>query len=426
MMLLPSALLALCVSLALVPFAKAGGGLVAYDQAMRLGLTRAWFSQTQLDRSQHQVENAVLHGKQILVLTSAGTLHTMEAETGRTVWIARRGNPKYPSLGPAVSETHVAMVNGSQLFILRKNDGREVGTRLLKGSVGGGPVLTEEHVYVPLLSGKMEGHAIDDSKRSAWPYASIGRIFDAPTASAHHVVWSTDRGYLYVASAGETEARYRFEATGRIAPRPAIRDGVIYASSSSGYVYAIQEIQEGVGTQKWRYSTGEVITRSPAIFGDHAYVTTENSTLHCLNANTGTLVWKAPNVAQLVGASKSRVYGLDRSGNLTLFDKATGLFQGRLATSGSTSAILNNRSDRLYLMSRSGLIQCLHEIDSVEPFLHDEQPAEAEPEKKPDGPAPAEKEPEDLAKEAPADEADPFGGEADDEDPFGAGDPFEF
>src|SRR5690606_22968342 len=75
--------------------AHANGGLIANDAAQRYGLERAWFSQVQLDPSRHTVENAVLYNGQIVVLTTAGVLHVMDAETGSTIWMQRMGNPDF-------------------------------------------------------------------------------------------------------------------------------------------------------------------------------------------------------------------------------------------------------------------------------------------------------------------------------------------
>ncbi|MGI9456821.1 MAG: PQQ-binding-like beta-propeller repeat protein [Aeoliella sp.] len=393
------------------PAAVAGGGLVANDQALRLGLTRAWFSQTQLDRSLQQVQSAVLYGDQLFVLTSAGTLHVMDAHTGRTVWIERMGDPKHPSLGPAVSDMHVALVSGSTLFVLNRSDGRREMTRELGGGAGGGPALTTSHVYVPLFSGKMEAYSLNDSEEPTWYYASTGRVFDAAAASADSVMWPTDRGYLYVANSAGNGVRYRFESASRITGLPAVQDGVIYAAAASGYVHAIDE---QAGGQKWRYATGAPITRSPVVIGNRVYAATESPTLHCLNAKSGVPVWEARNMRQLVAVSKSSVYGINNYGDVTVIDAASGVPQGRLRTSDKTSAVINDQTDRLYLISETGLVQCLHEIDSDEPYLHGVQPAEQEGDVEP-----AEDPGSEMTDDEPDDGAPNLFEEPDDSNPFG-------
>jgi outer membrane protein assembly factor BamB len=426
----------------------ARGALVDESVAQRYGLERMWFSQAQLDPSRHRVEHVVLHKGELFVLTTSGTLHVMNAETGRTVWIQRMGNPNYPSLGPGVNDNHVAMVNGSTLYVLERKGGREILQRSLGGGAAGGPALTDTMAFVPLFSGKVEGYAIAEPRNPALYFSSAGRIFASPLATADSIVWPTDAGILYVGNASGRGMRFRFESTSPFAGNPAAKQGLLYATAASGYVYAINEQN---GNQRWRYATGAPTSRSPVVVGSRVFVATNLPSLHCLDAATGEFLWEAPDIRQVVAVSRGRAYGINRVGDITILDVNTGIRQGRLQTSGTTSAVLNDQTDRLYLVSESGLLQCLREIGATEPLNHNAappaegQPAEGTPpageEEDPFG-APAEDDPfgapaeddpfgEAMPEAEPAGEADPFGESdppAENPDPFGeqppAEDPF--
>src|SRR5687768_3683401 len=123
----PQARAALVVAISLLVISTTGhfalaARLISREDARHLGLERAWFAQVRLDRARNQVERAVLANDRLDVLTSAGVVQEFDAKTGETLWIASVGNPKYPNLGPAVSETHVALVNGSTLYVLDRTD----------------------------------------------------------------------------------------------------------------------------------------------------------------------------------------------------------------------------------------------------------------------------------------------------------------
>lgn len=391
------------------------------QQAQRFGLTRAWFSQAELDVSRDRVVRAVLRGDQLFVLTTAGVLHSMDAETGQTDWVVRIGNPRHPSLGPTANESYVALVNGSTLFVLDRSSGLEVISRELGGGAGGGPALTETHAYVPMFSGRMEAHALHDPDEPTWYYASAGRIFDAATATPASIIWPTDRGFLYVANTDAGGVRYRFESTSPFAAEPAVAGGIIYAASAHGNIYALHEQS---GAQRWRYVAGAPLLRSPVVIGDRVYAATEFPSLHCL-ATSGQFLWEAPDVQQLVGVSSTRVYGINLFGDITILDGASGVRQGQLLTSDATTAARNEETDRLYLVSETGLVQCLHEIGADEPLRHktlptppaleaDEPAADTPPAPQPDE---EEMEPEESAERTPPAFENPFGGD----DPFGAG-----
>src|SRR5690606_11755876 len=91
-------------------------------------------------------------------------------------------------------------------------------------------------------------------------------------------------------------------------------------------------------------------------------------------------------------------------GDVTILDAATGVRQGRLQTDSTTSAVLNDQTDRLYLVSESGLLQCLREVGATKPLVHgaEVQPGEGDP--------------------AAGEEADPFAAPDEGEDPFAAPD----
>ncbi len=89
--------------------------------------------------------------------------------------------------------------------------------------------------------------------------------------------------------------------------------GIVFAASTDGYVYAVQEEN---GSTLWRFSTGDPILQTPAVIDNRVYVTTELGTMYCLAIKTGKNLWSAQDVVQFVAASKSRVYATDRVGRL--------------------------------------------------------------------------------------------------------------
>ncbi|QDU53878.1 outer membrane protein assembly factor BamB family protein [Aeoliella mucimassa] len=412
---LPLLLVALTFGALLLPqFAVAQSGLVSTLKAERLGLERGWFSQAQIDRQRHHVVNAVLEGDLLLVLSDSGVLHAMNAETGKTAWIAQFGNPNYPSLGPAANKDSVAMINGSTLYVLDRSNGLQKMMKKLSGGAGGGPALTDDYVIVPMFSGRVEAYSLGEPLDFPWYYSSTGRVFDSPVATPDSVVWPTDRGFLYVANRGdEAGIRYRFESAGRIMGHPASVDGTLYFTSTNGYLYAINEQN---GQQIWRYSVGSPISKPPLVVDGMAYVATDEPSLHAVDIQTGTLRWLTPGVSRVAGVGKTNVYGMNRFGQLLVVDSRSGVPLGQLETCLSTMTVSNSTTDRIYLVNSTGLVQCMHEVGSDEPYLHDNSPKpEADADEAAD--ASADEEPMDEAADEPADDANPFG--AANSNPFG-------
>src|SRR5215216_1787253 len=142
--------------------------LISQDEAARLGLTRAWFTQVRLNAAHTHVERAVLEGDRLTVLTSAGVVQELEALTGKTFWTAPIGNENYPSLGPAGNEKYVAVLNGSTLYVLDRKDGKPAIIRSVGSAPGAAPALSEQYVFVPLVSGRIEALSLVNQKASPW------------------------------------------------------------------------------------------------------------------------------------------------------------------------------------------------------------------------------------------------------------------
>jgi outer membrane protein assembly factor BamB len=414
------------------------------DDAQRIGLKRAWFAQVRLDPARNDMERAVLMGNRLSVLTSAGVLHELNALTGETMWIAPVGNPEYPSLGPTANEQYVALINGSTLYVLDRIDGRPVKIRAVGGAPGAAPALSSKHVFVPLFTGRIEAYPLDEQILTPWYYQSFGRAVVPPLATAESFVWATDAGRLYVGRLPELGVRFRLETSSEILAQPAYRKPFVYAATIDGEVFAMHEL---TGARRWKYATGFPVTRAAAAVEDRVFVTSEEPALHCIDAEKGLVQWEAPNITQFAALSRDRVYGVDKLGRLVALDAKSGAVIGRMPTDIATHALVNDQTDRIYLISQTGLVQCLHELTADEPLDHKPKPTE---EQQPTGVAETEPdesaEPADMAPAEPdvVEEPSPFGevdteveepeeGEPDDaempaENPFDADDenPFDF
>lgn len=419
--------------------AQLTSGLVSQADAASVGLKRDWFARAQVNPARSSVVDWILSGDQLLILTDAGMLQALDSNTGQTQWVTQFGNPHYPSLGPAANDQYVAVVNGSTLYVMDRERGRIQSQRRIGGAPGAAPAIGKDHVFVPTLTGLIEGYPLDPDapEFSKWFYQSYGNTMVSPLVTPHSVIWSTDRGYLYVSGASVPGVRYRLEAGDAFDARAAHQDPLIYAVTRSGELFAVDE-EDGI--LRWRYLTGFPTQRAPAAVGERLFLTCDEPMLHCVDAKTGLPEWQVPGIDQFAAVTKDYVYGVDRFGTIHILNIADGTPVGRIANDGSLKALVNDQTDRLYLISEAGLVQCLHEIGAEEPTLHhlpgavekateDKEAVGATEKYREDGESAAA--PEESAE--PAAGENPFGAGAEDAEPaaddsgFGTGDdnPFE-
>jgi outer membrane protein assembly factor BamB len=188
-------------------------------------------------------------------------------------------------------------------------------------------------------------------------------------------------------------------------------------ASVDGYVYAVHA---NSGDVMWRFSTGTAISYSPRPIGDSVYVVTDEGGLFKIDAETGLEQWWTPRVREFLAASDDRVYCTDRIGRLLIIDAKSGGRLGILATEQLDLFIPNHLTDRVYLGTKTGLLQCLRGLNLERPIVYAGPGSEAQETIQVKVGAPA-----DPATPMPAASDDPFGtgagGTTPAADPFGTG-----
>lgn len=396
--------------------------LISETTAARHGLTRPWFAQVELDQSRGRVTNVIFRGGVLYVQTDRAMVHAIDAETGKTLWSNRVGRPDHPSMTPDALGGLLAVVNGSRLYLVDRYNGKMIHEIKIKEAPGAGPALSSKRVYVPMVSGMVVAYplsVIDDPKRKAeqeddakqededktapdlkksidepplhcrsYGRAVIQPLVTRDDAGGEYTVWPTDLGYVNFGRIDRETInafviKFRLETHARISSQPGYLppdpkmlgdSGLVFAVSGDGFVYAVKEEN---GNTLWRFSTGEPIVNSPAVIGDHVYVATQLGGMYCLESKTGKNLWFSPGVVQFVAASGDRVYAADRLGRILILDAANGARLDRLHTENGTIKLTNTDTDRIYLINRKGLIQCLREEELTKPIMHDRARKEA-------------------------------------------------
>ena len=100
------------------------------------------------------------------------------------------------------------------------------------------------------------------------PYENV---LTTANVSALDIAWSTTTG-------------------GGIASSPAVADGVVYAGSLDGKLYAFDA---ATGAVLWTATTGSSIYSSPAVAKGVVYVGGKDTKLYAYNATTGAVLWSA-------------------------------------------------------------------------------------------------------------------------------------
>jgi len=322
----------------------------------------------QADAAAPAVDKFVVPKITLYASSERGTVHALDAETGRTLWTTSLGNSLYPTTAPAANDRYVAVCNGSTLYFLEAGNGSVLWSRPVVGSPGAGPAVTDDYILVPMLNGQVETLSIEDPKRPASLVRSFGRILVQPVVSSNSVAWTTDSGNLYVSLAHGTGLRFRMKASDAINSAPAfLGPDKVYVTSFDGYLYCVNERK---GNILWRFTTGEPLMHSPVALGDKVYAISTRGNMFAVDANTAAERWVVPGIRSYLAGTEKRLYCLGERGELVILDAATGSPVGMLPIAVGDVPLLNAQTDRVFLVTSTGFVQCLREADHPWPLVH--------------------------------------------------------
>ncbi|MBB76974.1 MAG: hypothetical protein CMJ75_20910 [Planctomycetaceae bacterium] len=373
--------------------------------------------------------------------SATGIVQALDAETGATLWSTKIGRPTLVTQGPAANDDVVAVTNGSTVYVLDSADGQLLWKKLVSSYASGrritevpsaSPAISDTQVLVPTVRGDLLGYDLREPLLFPTRYGALGRALTQPIVVTQSVAWpttaraarrgSTTKSYLYVANANEAGTRYRLESPELILGRPAYRtkggQTQFFVASRDGYLTCLSERS---GRLQWRFSAGEPLEHQPVVFGDGVYIMSADGGMWRINADSGQEEWWTPGIFGFVSASRNRLYCTSETGRIVIVDTNTGSRRGILQTEVLNVKLINTQTDRLFMGTRNGLLQCFHEPEQDWPLIHFDAEEETKDSKEK---TPKEKSPSDRDAAPMPTDTNPFGGDdgkpAAGDDPFGA------
>ena len=354
----------------------------------------------------------------LYTLSDDGLVTAMDADTGNTLWEQLIGDMSLNVIGLGASNEHVAVIVGSKVYCLTAADGRTLWSKETVYVPSASPAVSESNILVPLGNGRMQSYLIEDKGYGSNAFFATGYATARPLVVGSKVAWTTDTGQLNLATPISSKAvSFRLQAHSSLASSPTGFGNMIYAASLDGFVYCVDQDR---GRLVWEVTTGTSITESPVPIGKYLYVVSEADQLFKIDALTGQFAdnWDTPinGIVKFLGATEKSIFALDKINMLHVIDINSSKSVSTVAVGAIDNVLTNYATDRMYLATKGGLIECIREASSENPVFHSRDELAAQGSETKDA---------DQAEEA----ADPFaagGGKdpfaTDGTDPFGSDD----
>jgi outer membrane protein assembly factor BamB len=218
-------------------------------------------------------------------------LYALDLQTGQRKWRAKGGGTFLPSQPTGTGVVWAGSQDGT-MYVLDTGTGQVVGKLAVGGPVGAAPVTATGQVYLGTTTGVLYNVYYEDFTKSTdvqWKFAADGAITGTPVPAARGetVFAATARGTVYAVQPGSTltnepgTALWSYRVGGPVRSGLAVYNGVVYAGSDDGYLYAIDI---STGTVRWKYRAGGAIQSQVLAAGGLVYFGSLDRQVYALHA----------------------------------------------------------------------------------------------------------------------------------------------
>ena len=369
-----------------------------------------------------EVKEVSIPRVKLVIISQNGSVETLDAETGKTLWANTCGDSVAPAFPGAASKAGVVILQGDRLYVLDWETGKLVVTKPLRYASSNAVAVTDNVAFVSDFSGRVEAYPIGLSEfKQRWGYVIRGRAIGNTVKMQDRDLCglASADGFFYVfsAAASTPDVWMRYKSSTPIAKCVGSGNSAFYVGNEGGRLCKIV-IDERMGRTAWEFLGGQAFSSPPLVVGPHVFAATDDGSLNCINDDKGTEAWLSRSMAirEPLAVAGNVVYSRSQSDEILGFDISSGKLVGRTVAINLGDALMNQLTDRVYLVGNHGQLQCLRPIGSEVPKLVTPVVLERKQSKENVPTTPTEN-------ANPTNQDNPFGG-TQPSDPFSAPDPF--
>ena len=321
-----------------------------------------------------EVKEVAIPRIKLVLVSQNGSVETLDAETGKTIWSNTCGDTVAPTFPAAVSKAGIVILQGDRLYVLDWETGKIVMNKPLQYASSNAVAVTDNMAFVSDFSSRVEAYAIGDSEyKQRWGYVIRGRAIGSTVKMLDRDlcgIASAD-GFFYVFSAASTpDVWMRYQSTTQIAKCIGTGNNAFYVGNRGGRLSKIV-VDERIGRTAWEFLSGQAFSSAPLIVGSHVFAATDDGALNCINDVEGTEAWLSNSMAirEPLAVAGNVVYSRTQANEIVGLDVASGKVVGRSSAKNLGDTLLNQLTDRVYLVGSHGQLQCLRPIGGEVPKL---------------------------------------------------------
>ena len=228
------------------------------------------------------VSSANYHQGRFVFGSYDGTLYCVTAHDGKLVWKYQTDDRIHGTPGIAGDVCLTAGCDG-QLHVVRLSDGKAIAKVELGSVSGASAAVLDSRVILGTYGNQVLG--IDfRARKVAWTYENPDREFPFMSSAAvtHRRAFLGGRDKRLRALDPKTgKLLWEFPTKGRIDSSPVVVGDRVFVGSYDGKIYAVAA---ATGKEVWHYETGAPFSASPAIGGGCLVIGNEDGVIYCFGS----------------------------------------------------------------------------------------------------------------------------------------------
>lgn len=266
-----------------------------------------WSKGSGSDTNQALTAAPVAADGRIFIMDAEQTIYAVDADSGKTIWKRelKSGNKQDRRAfggGIAVAGDRLIVASGyGFVSALDVTSGDEIWKRTTEAPMTGSPAIHDGRIFIVSNNNEFSALRLSDGaiEWSDQAIAESARVLSSPSPAAVDDLvvapYSSGEVIAYLPSNGRRLWTDSLTRAGRFTPissindiasRPVLANGLVFASSQSGVLAAIDGRS---GTRVWALPFGT--TQAPALTGEYLFAVGVDSQLVCVEAVSGRVVW---------------------------------------------------------------------------------------------------------------------------------------
>lgn len=361
--------------------AQSDGGIPDEQLLNRYGLTLAWWQRAVIDGGRDVVLHVTADEQNLYVQSTAGILTTFNGETGRQLWSGLVGTPDQRGFAATSNDEQLFVSAGMQIYSFNKDTGELIWQLRSPEHPSTSPSVNDNQIAIGAIDGSVFTYDIRKVRElheermlpqwshmaKQWRFKSPLQIVSPPIFSGTSIVFASQRGIVFGLSSKNKKFKFQFETDAKIHTPLGSSRKYILVTDDDSRMYCLNK---ETGRTRWTFSSGAPMKQKPLVVGQQVFVAPTREGLFSLSLVSGRMMWNYLKATSFLSASETRVYATDISGNLLILDRENGTLIGRIPLRQFSERVKNERTDRIYVADKSGLVLGIRELNSEFPAFH--------------------------------------------------------